>query len=162
MAKLDKKDCVLMDELQKNCRISLTQLAQKVNLSIDSVKKRINKLENERYYPKIQIRPRSFGFKDITQINIKFNNHNSEEINKFIEYLVKHERIAEVFSFSGEWDLSFVIFAKDSEDQQKLRSKIKIDFGNLIGAWSESVTLKVHKFETYNLQQLYNSGDLNE
>ena len=40
MVKLDEKNCLILNLLQENCRISLTELAKRVDLSIDSVKKR--------------------------------------------------------------------------------------------------------------------------
>ena len=154
MAKLDKKDCIILNILQENCRTTLTSIAKKVNLSIDSVKKRIQKMENIIFHPRIQIRPRSLGFNYIVDVKIKFSNHSKEEINKFIIYLQKHPRIAEIFSVSGEWDLSLVIVSKDATDFDNITSDIKKRFGKIIGSWSGSVTLRAYKFEKYDMTKL--------
>ena len=90
MGDLDKKDCVILDTLQKNCRTSLTDIAKQVGLSIDSVKKRIKKMEeNKIFHPRIQIRPRGLGFNNIIDIKIKLNNHSKQKVDKFIKYLLR-------------------------------------------------------------------------
>lgn len=154
MASLDEKDCRILNILQKNSRISLTDLAKQINLSIDSVKKRIKKMENIIFYPRIQIRPRSLGFMDIVDIKIKLSNYSQKEIDKFINYLVENPRVAEVFSVTGEWDLSIVVVSKGPDDYYNVASDIKGKFGSIISSWSESMTLKAYKFETYDMKKL--------
>lgn len=156
MLKLDKKNCLILNLLQENCRMSLTDIAEKVNLSIDAVKKRIKKMEHIIFYPKIQIRPRSFGFSNIVDVKIKLNNHSKDRIERFIEFLTENPRVAEVFSVSGEWDLSVVIMSKDANDLGNVISDINGRFGNIINSWVESTTLKAYKFERYDMLKLMN------
>lgn len=155
MKGLDKKDCIILNILQKNCRSSFTEIGKQVDLSVDSVKKRIQKMEkNNIFHPRIQLRPRFFGFENFINININFNNQSKEEINKFIKYLEKNPRVAEIFRVSGEWDLSIVILAKDAEDRKNTSLEIKNKFGSIINTWNESTTLEVFKFETYDMKKL--------
>jgi len=155
MEKLDEKNCIILNLLQENCRISLTNIAKKVNLSVDSVKKRINKMiKKEIFYPKIQIRPRSLGFNNIVDIKIKVHNCNNQELEKFIEYLKKHPRIAEVFSVSGAWNFSIVLIAKDYKDLGEISTSIRNKFSKIINGWSESLTTTAYKFENYDLLKL--------
>jgi Lrp/AsnC family transcriptional regulator, leucine-responsive regulatory protein len=154
MAKLDEKDSIILNLLQENCRISLTEIAKKIKLSVDSVKKRIKKMQGEIYYPKIQIRPRSLGFNNIVDIKIKLNNHSQKDFENFIEYLKNNERIPEVFRISGEWDISIVVIAKNTEDFDDITNEIKKKYGKIITTWSESLTLNVYKFEKYNILNL--------
>lgn len=164
--KFDKKDGIILNILQKNCRTSLTDIAKQINLSIDSVKKRIKKMENDIFYPRIQIRPRSLGFSNIVDVKIKLNNHSKEGVDSFITYLQENPQIAEVFSVSGEWDLSIVIISKDMSDLNSITSSIKNKFGRIISSWCESTTLKAYKFETYDMEKFLGSnnqlGDKNE
>ena len=151
---LDEKDCKILEILQKDCRTSLTDIAKEIGLSIDSTKKRIKKMENDVFFPRIQIRPRKLGFPNMVDINIKLKNHSKVEINKFVKYLVENPRVSEVFAVSGEWNLSFILLTKDAEDLEKITSEIKSKFGNIISAWNESTTLEVFKFEKYDLNKL--------
>lgn len=152
---LDEKDCMILNMLQVNCRTSLTDIAKTVDLSIDSVNKRIKKmLENKIFWPKIQIRPRNFGFNNIVDIKIKLRYTSEDEIRKFISYLRFHPRVSEIFSISGEWDFSIVILAKDAIDLGKITSEIRYKFGKIISSWTENLTTNSHKFEYYDMCKL--------
>ncbi|MBW2996323.1 Lrp/AsnC family transcriptional regulator [Candidatus Woesearchaeota archaeon] len=154
MGNLDEKDCIILNILQNNCRASLTYIAKQVGLSIDSVKKRIKKMENDIFYPRIQIRPRSLGYMNIVDIKIKLNNHSKKETDRFVQYLLSNPKIAEIFSVSGEWDFSIVVVSKDVADLTEITSDIKNKFGSIISSWSESATLRAYKFETYDMIKL--------
>ena len=155
MNKIDEKNCLILNRLQKNCRASLTSISKEVNLSVDSVKKRIDKMINEGvFYPTIQLRPRQFGYPYIVDVKIKLHNYNNTKIKEFITYSMKHPRIVEIFSISGEWDFTIVIIAKDHEDLAMLSSELRKKFGEIIGGWSESLTTIAYKFEEYNLTKL--------
>lgn len=155
MMKLDGKNCLILNLLQEDCRMFLTKISKQVGLSVDSVKKRIKKMIKEDiFYPKIQLRPRNFGFNDIVEIKIKLHNYNNQDIKKFVEYLKKNPRVAEIFSVSGEWDFSIVIISKDALDLGRITESIRNKFHKIIYDWSESVTTCVHKFENYDMIEL--------
>jgi len=155
MKELDEKDCVILNLLQENCRMSLTDISKKVGLSIDSVKKRIKKMiKNDIFFPKIQLRPRNFGFKNIVDIKIKLRNYSEKDIKEFIEYLKENPNVAEVFSISGDWNFSIVIIAKDAIDLGKRTGEIRNKFSKIIDIWSESLTTCVYKFENYDMIKL--------
>ena len=155
MKGLDEKNCQILNILQEDCRISLTELAKKVGLSVDSVKKRVAKLkENGIFYPKIQIRPRQIGYPIIVDVKIKLRDYDDKKINEFLDYAVSHPRIPEVFSISGEWDFTLVIIAKDHEDLGEITDEIRKRFGGIISDWSESLTKIAYKFEKYDLLKL--------
>ena len=153
--KLDDKNCAILRLLQENCRMSLTEISRNVGLSVDSVKKRINKMINENvFFPKIQLRPRNFGYNNVVDIKIKIQNYNEEEINEFITYLKEHPRVVELFSIAGDWNFSIVIIAKDALEQGILTEEIRNRFSKIIAGWSESLTTKAYKFEEYDMTKL--------
>jgi len=152
---LDEKDCIILNLLQENCRMSLTDISKKVGLSIDSVKKRIKRMvKDDIFFPKIQLRPRNFGFKNIVDFRIKLHNYNSKDINEFIKYLRNNPHIAEIFTLSGDWDFSIVVIAKDAIHLGKIAGEIRNKFSRIIDSWSESLTTCVYKFENYDMVKL--------
>ncbi|MBN2421617.1 Lrp/AsnC family transcriptional regulator [Candidatus Woesearchaeota archaeon] len=160
MVDLDKKNCLILNLLQEDCRMSLTDIAKKVGLSVDSVKKRIEKMRKEKIFnPKIQLRPRILGYPYIVDIKVKLHNYDHKKVQSFIEFVVKHPRIAEVFSISGEYDFTLVIIAKNHEDLARVSDEIKKKNSNLISEWSESLTTVAYKFETYDLLKLKEYDD---
>jgi len=154
---LDEKNCHILNLLQKNCRMSLTKIAQHVNLSVDSVKKRISAMiKQDIFHPRIQLRPRNFGYKHIVDVKIKLHNTTAQSQQEFISYLTNHPRVAELFTISGEWDVSLVFISKDNRDLSMVKQEIRNRFGTIINEWSESITLQAHKFEEYDLLKLQN------
>ncbi|MFH1642152.1 MAG: Lrp/AsnC family transcriptional regulator [Nanoarchaeota archaeon] len=152
MAKLDEKACKILNLLQKNCRMSLTDISKEVGLSVDSVKKRIKKMIDDNiFYPRIQLRPRHFGFNNIIDIRIKLHNYNNHDMENFVEYLKESPNVVEIFALSGEWDFAAVILAKSPEDLGLITKKIRNKFGKIINIWSESLTTQVYKFEIYDM-----------
>jgi DNA-binding Lrp family transcriptional regulator len=89
MIKLDNKDLKILDTLHKECRITLTEVAKTVGLSVDSTKKRIDKMKEQKIFSQeIRIRPRTLGYPNIVDIKVRLKNFNEKKINDFISYLV--------------------------------------------------------------------------
>ena len=155
--KIDEKNCEILQILHANSRTSLTEIAKRVGLSVDSVNKRIQKMvTNKIFAPSILMRHRYCGFNNVIDVKIKLQNlDNEEEHRQFIAYLKAHPRVTEAFSLAGEWDLTIVIIAKDAIEQGRITQEIRSKFGKLINSWSESLTITCHKFEDYNFKELF-------
>jgi Lrp/AsnC family leucine-responsive transcriptional regulator len=109
---LGTKDREILFELSLNGRISLTELAQKVNLSKQVVSYRIKQMEEKkiikRYYAITNVY--SLG-KAHYRVFIKYQNMNSEMEEALREYLLQHPRIAWLLYLDGDFDLFFVVWA---------------------------------------------------
>ena len=82
---LDKKDRQILTILQDNGRESLTKIAKKVGLSIDSVNNRLKAMSNKGIFePGIFINPEKIGFPLIVDVYIKLKSMSLEEKNQFI------------------------------------------------------------------------------
>lgn len=155
MAKIDEKDCRILNCLQKNCRAPLTAIAKEVNLSVDSTRKRVQKLlRNKIFHPQIQVRPRQLGFDNIVDVKIRLRNYNEKKLGEFIEYLKEKPRVAEIFMTSGGANFSIVLVARNTEELAGLTNEIRGRFDHIIASWSEHLTTKVYKFEKYNVLRL--------
>ena len=152
MQELDKKDLIILGLLQKNCRMKLTAIAKEANLSVDSVKKRIEKMiKNKIFYPRIQLRPRNFGFANILTVNMRLQYSSEEEFLRFIAYLKSHPNVVEIIQTAGEWDLFIVVISKDAIEFGKILSEIRGKFGKMIVSLSTLLTINNYKFEEYDL-----------
>ncbi len=152
---LDRKDCSILNILQKNCRATLSEIGEMVELSPDSVRRRIDKMiEHKMFHPKIQMRPPHFGYPNVVEVKIKLKDHSKEKYGAFIGFLQDHKRIVEIFRVSGPWDLSIVIISKSATDFLAISDEIKEHFGELISEWIESMTLDSYKFELYDMIKL--------
>jgi Lrp/AsnC family leucine-responsive transcriptional regulator len=156
--KLDRKDATILNLLQKNCRMPITKIAREVSLSPDSVKKRMDKmLKGDIYHPQIQLRPRNFGFSNIVDIKIKVAFESQKELDDFINYLRSHPRVPEIFSIAGEYDFSIVVISRDAIDLGDVVKEIRNRFGKMITDWNVSLTMKCHKFEKYDMLEIFDS-----
>lgn len=150
---LDDKDKQILMILQKNSRESLTKIAKKVSLSIDSTHKRIKEMERKGIFePTISIEPRAIGFPLIADIKIKLRNITELEKDKFIKNLTNHPRVIDLLSIMGDYDLTCVIIAKDTNELEELSTKIRQKYSNMIADWKAMLILKTHKFEHYELE----------
>jgi len=149
---LDDKDKKILMILQANGREQLTTIAKKVNLSIDSVHKRIKEMQKKEIFgASIWIEPRNIGFPLVADIKIKLRNMNEEEKQTFIKYLTNHPRVIDLLSILGDFDLTCVLIAKDTNELDEISTKIRQKFKDIIADWKAVLILKTHKFEQYSL-----------
>ena len=106
------------------------------------------------FYPKVQLRPRNFGFDNIIEVKIKLHDYTSQDIKEFVSFMEKDPHVAEIFELSGDHDFSLVIIAKDSWNLGLTTKKIRDKFNKIISTWSESLTTVVYKFERYDMLKL--------
>ncbi|MBD3259122.1 AsnC family transcriptional regulator [Candidatus Woesearchaeota archaeon] len=150
---LDKKDREILMILQDNSRESLTNIARKVGLSIDSVKKRIKEMQRKGIFDfsMLNINPRAIGFPLIADVKIKLHNITEKEKTYFISHLKSHPRVIDLLSIMGDYDLTCVLIAKDTNELENMSTDIRQKFSNMIADWRGMLILKTHKFEYYNL-----------
>lgn len=149
---LDEKDKKILMALQENGRAQLKEISKIVDLSIDSVHKRIKEMMRKRIFtPTILIDPRTIGYSLVADIKIKLKNVSEEEREKFIKYLQGHNRCTELLAIMGDFDFTCVLIAKDSNELEELSTQIRQRFKGLILDWKGVLVLKTYKFERYDL-----------
>lgn len=153
---MDKKDKKLLMLLQENSRESLTNLAKKVDLSIDSTHKRLKKLIKTGIVDRFGtfINPKVIGYDLVVDVKIKLHNVTEQEVKDIIGYLTKHPNCIELISVSGDFDLTCVLIAKNSKELNDLSYNIRQKFKNIIADWKTSFNLEVFKFEWYDFNML--------
>ena len=142
--------------LQSNGRDTLTNIAKKVGLSVDTVSARINRLMKRGVISKIGawIDPKVAGFPLVIDVKIRLQNMTEPDFNKFIAYLRNHKRVIELISVSGDFDLTCVLIAKDANELEKISLEIRQKFGHIIAELKGIIVLKVYKFEEYDFSDI--------
>lgn len=114
---LNAKDSQILTELDLNARIPLTQLAKKVKLSVQVVKYRIEKLERDniiqQYYAIVDVK--KLG-QVITVVYLKFQHLSTKDENEWIAQMNKHPQVMGLAKIAGDWDLTFVVMAKNHDE----------------------------------------------
>src|SRR3989344_339397 len=153
--KLDDRNRKLMSLIQNNSRMSLTELAKKLSLSIDATKKRMDFLvENQFVSLRALIEPKAIGYDLIANVQIKLNNISEEEHKNIINYLKAHKNVIELISILGDYDLTCVIIAKNTQELEIISREIRNKFKNIISDWRSVINLEIHKFEEYDIMRL--------
>lgn len=148
---LDEKDKIILNTLTKNSRERFTSIAKKVNLSIDSTKKRMQRLERLGVITKytIHLNPQKYGFGFYVHVFIKFKNLSKQRFDQLIEMLVKNKKVVDVFSMLGQYDLFLVYVGKNQEDFNTFEMEIRHEFGDIVDNWIAMLSTKDYKFEEY-------------
>ncbi len=124
--KLDKKDTKLLYELYKNARTPVSTIAKKVELSKDTIKYRIRRLEKIGLilgYTSI-INLNRIGYHwNILLLQTKFEN--SDQETKFIEFLQSSKNVIKVMKCSGKWDYQIDLVFSSVVELNKIIRKIK-------------------------------------
>lgn len=98
--KIDDIDLSIMDELSKDSRLSMRELAKKVNLSAPSVAERVRKLESdgiiEGYTLKINHKKIGLTLECIIEITVK-----NADYNKMKEFIQNRPRVTFCYRVAG-------------------------------------------------------------
>ena len=112
MDKIDKK---ILKELLENSRLPLSQIGKRVRLSRENVYYRIQNLIKQGIIRDFvaSIDYTSLGFQQFVAF-IEFDKIDKEKESQIIEYLKKEKSVSWIGVLSGNWSLTFDIFAKSN------------------------------------------------
>ncbi len=138
--------------LQEDGRESITNIAKKVGLSIDSVFNRVKELQRKGVFvPGIFIDPRVIGFQLIVDVRIKLHNITPEMKEQFVKHLSSHNRVTNLFSITGRYDFLCTIVAKDTIELEEILTTIRNKYKDYTQDWETTLFLKTYKLEKYDL-----------
>ena len=122
---MDSIDAKILEVLQQNCRISLSDLSKRVNLSVSAVSERIKKLDNsgivEEYTAIINPRAMRKDLAVLMQVSIDVTHDES----RFFKLVAENEDILECHHVTGEYDYVLKIITEDTSTLESLMSKVK-------------------------------------
>ncbi len=130
---LDQKDLAILSELERDSRISATQIAKKLQISKDGVNYRIKRLiENKiitRFF--IDIDVSKLGL-ILNKVTFQFQNTTKEKEEEIFNFLKGHPKIGWVVFCSGGWDAVIVAYVKDLYEYESLLKEINEKYGKFI------------------------------
>lgn len=126
---IDKKDILILKELDKNSRQSNTQIAKKIGLGKDTTSYRIKKLEEK------DIISGYFSVIDYYKLNnylikflIKFQNVSEDEEVGVFEWLKKRSEVIWAARTEGHWDTMVTIGIENLEESSKFLKDFRKKF----------------------------------
>lgn len=112
-ANLDKIDLAMLEQLQKNGRMTNQELADKVNLTTAPCLRRLKRLETDAIVEKyVAILNRQALALEVTAlVSVSLNSFSDEEIAEFEYFVENNQNITECYSVSGEYDFFLKVVA---------------------------------------------------
>lgn len=120
-AQLDKYDRLILEELQRNGRISNQELAEKVSLSPSPCLRRVKQLEEQGYirtYAAL-LDARKLGLTLLSFIQISMDKHTPERFEAFEQSIASHPEVLECHLITGQSaDYLLKVIVKDMDAYQ--------------------------------------------
>lgn len=116
----DNTDIILLKILQDNSKLTIKEIAKKVNLSSTPVYERIKRLEDKGYIKRYSaiLDPGKLNKGFCVFCNIKLKKHSKECILHFTKSIQTIPEITECYNISGDYDFLLKIFVRDMAHYQ--------------------------------------------
>jgi Lrp/AsnC family transcriptional regulator, leucine-responsive regulatory protein len=119
---LDKFDIAILAALQRDARISLSELSGQVGLTSSPCWTRIKRMEDagviEGY--SVRVNPASVGLADTVIVQVTLDSHSDEALFEFGRALEAIPEVLEAFLVSGDYDYYVRIAVSDTRDYERL------------------------------------------
>jgi Lrp/AsnC family leucine-responsive transcriptional regulator len=122
---MDEIDVEILRILQKNARISVSDISNKVNLSVSAASERIKKLENSgviKQYTTI-INGAMMGKELIAMMSVSLER--PQFTDGFMEFINKEDEVVECLCTAGGYDYVIKIVTKNTFTLEKFLTRIK-------------------------------------
>lgn len=112
---IDSIDKTLLGLLQQDSTLSLSELAEAVNLTTTPCWKRLKKLEENGVITKrvALLNPESLGLCFTAFVQIKTTNHSHEWYKEFVDTVSLFPEVMEFYRMAGEYDYMLKVLVKD-------------------------------------------------
>lgn len=130
---LDLRDKKLLFELDKNSRVSLSELAKKLKTSKEVVHYHLNNLIKNKVILKFHTVPATYRFSlTAYKVYLRLTDSSDEDFNKLLNYILQNKNVFWIGVCKGRWDLIFGLWAKTLEDFMKIQDIIMHKFSKFI------------------------------
>ena len=118
---LKQKDRLLLHELQRDSRLTMQQLAERVGMSSSACWRRVRNLEEsgviDRYA--VLVNPRKAGFSLSSMTHVSLARHEEKNVENFVREVMRHPEVLECFATSGEADFHLRVVVEDMDAYNK-------------------------------------------
>ena len=121
MAKLDKIDIDILNELQNDAKINIKDLSDRIHISKTPIYERIKRLESEGYIKAYiaLVSNKKVGLPLIVFCNVSLAVHDDEHIQRFQKEIKEIDEIMECYSTGGISDFLLKVVLKDLDDYNR-------------------------------------------
>lgn len=119
---MDKTDYRILDELQRNGRLSSQALAERVGLSTSPCWRRVRKLERDGVIAGnvVLLDPEKVGLHVMAIANISLEDHHPDSVAEFDRVVRECRQILECYATSGQYDYTLKVICESIGDYDRL------------------------------------------
>ena len=112
---LSRNDRNILAELQRDSRLTMQELADRVGMSSSAVWRRVKSLEEDgtidRYA--VIVNAKKAGFSLASMVHISLARHEQTHVEHFVREVLQHPEVLECFATSGEADFHLRVVVED-------------------------------------------------
>ncbi|GAA4277346.1 Lrp/AsnC family transcriptional regulator [Aquimarina mytili] len=145
---MDPIDQSILLLLQKDGKITIKDIAERLNLTTTPIFERVKKLEREGYIKsyKAILDRKKVGLQLMAFCNITLNLHQKDFIKKFEKEIQQFPEVVECYHVAGMFDYLIKIYASDMEQYQDFLSNKLASLENISKVQSSFVMTEVKDF----------------
>ena len=122
---LDTIDAKILNVLQENARVSISELSKRVHLSLSAVSERLKKLESSGIIDQYTTILNSASLdKQISSIML-VSLEDPSKIDEFLKFIDENDEILEAYHITGDADYSLKIITSSMQGLESIINKIK-------------------------------------
>ena len=142
----DKKDKRILNILQKNPRVAISEIEKKTGLKRDSIKYRINRmLKNNQISFSTKINYDVLGFDIMNIVTFTLHNFKSEDETRFVDFLKQNRNVIHIYSTAGKSDYIIFIISDDANSFNEVLKGIRTKFSRIIREYEISSVVEKRK-----------------
>lgn len=120
MAQIDSIDQKILEILQKDGRITNSELAQRIGLTATPTLERVKRLERDGYILgyRAVLNPKKIGRGQLVFLKVSLKEHRKEMIDAFLSAIDKMPEVQACYHTTGESDYMLQVSVRDVEDYE--------------------------------------------
>ncbi|MBR5001785.1 MAG: Lrp/AsnC family transcriptional regulator, partial [Firmicutes bacterium] len=122
---MDIIDVKILEVLQANSRVSISELSKKVNLSLSAVSERLKKLESSNVIEKYTVILNSQALDKELSVIMNISLENPHMTSDFLNFVRTEDEILECHFVTGEYDYVLKITTRNTATLELLMNRIK-------------------------------------
>jgi Lrp/AsnC family transcriptional regulator, leucine-responsive regulatory protein len=145
MAYLDRTDILILDELQRDGRIAVTELSKRVNLSATPCTQRLRKFEEDGVITgfQAQLSPKALGLSLLVFVTVKLRSTDEATLRAFNAAVKPVPQILECHMTGGGFDYLIKLRVKDMAEYRQILGSVISELPMLEGTHSYFVMEEV-------------------
>lgn len=143
LIKIDQNDYKILQSLENNSRMPLTEIARKTDLTLDIVKYRLKKLKESQLIANfdVVVNYNTLGY-SLSLIIFKLKKFTREAINNFTSYLVNHQNVRSALRIVGQQEIMVEVLSTDKNNYLDFLNQTRTLYADLILNYEELSVVK--------------------